>query len=107
MKFPASFKNIWHIVAYPVVGCGVTMGAYGGFVYYVDPLQVFHQQRSRQPQVLYYSNTRWQAPGMIRQHFVDNHDKEVAILGASLTKMILPEDISDILGSGLIISNKR
>ena len=94
---PASFKVVLRFIIALLGAAAFAAACIAAVVYYVDPLRVYHAPRSNRGE-LYYGNIKWQAPGMIREHFLDGSDGKIAILGASLTKMVLPTDVKDILG---------
>ncbi|WP_299394573.1 hypothetical protein [uncultured Desulfovibrio sp.] len=65
-------------------------------IIYVDPLQVLHNQRSKVE--YYYSQQRYRTAGLIRRHFLDDQDKETAIIGTSMMENTLARDVERLAG---------
>lgn len=57
---------------------------------WVDPLQIYHDQRSAIPQ--YHHDERWQTPGLVRKYFQEERSKKTAILGTSMLRNSLASE---------------
>lgn len=60
-------------------------------ILYVDPLQVIHNQRASTE--YYYSQQRYRTAGLIRRHFLEDLDRETAVIGTSMMENSLASDV--------------
>jgi hypothetical protein len=72
--------------------------------FWVDPLQIFHDQPFETPMFISNFGKRWDIHGAIQRHFFRKQDKETVILGTSMAQNILHKEAEDLGGFRKVVN---